>query len=403
MVMRRRIRMGMVGGGAGAFIGDVHRRAAALDGQIELVCGAFSRSAENSRATGESLFLNPERAYGSWQEMLEQERQRPAEQRMELVCIVTPNDVHLPVAAAALQAGYHVISDKPATRDLAEALELKSVIESADTLYALTHTYLGYPLVKEARDLVAGGEISKLRKIYVEYPQGWLSTLLEATGQKQADWRTDPERAGPSGCMGDIGTHAATLAEYIGGDLIAEVCADLSIFVEGRRLDDDGAVLIRTAGGAKGVLTASQVCSGEENNLNIRLYGESGGLQWHQQEPNTLWAETSGRAGAPVARRSRPGLPRRGRTGPHAHAQRPSRGLLRGLRQHLSKLRVRYRRARGRRAARPSPRLPDDSTRASPGSPSSTRSFATTGPARSGRECRGIDRQQQTTGRSRSR
>ena len=304
MVMRRRIRMGMVGGGAGAFIGDVHRRAAALDGQIELVCGAFSRSADNSRATGESLFLNPERAYGSWQEMLEQERQRPAEQRMELVCIVTPNDVHLPVAAAALQAGYHVISDKPATRDLAEALELKSVIESADGLYALTHTYLGYPLVKEARDLVAGGEIGKLRKIYVEYPQGWLSTLLEATGQKQADWRTDPERAGPSGCMGDIGTHAVTLAEYISGDLIAEVCADLSIFVEGRKLDDDGAVLIRTAGGAKGVLTASQVCSGEENNLNIRLYGESGGLQWHQQEPNTLWLK---RQGEP-ARRLRAGV-----------------------------------------------------------------------------------------------
>ena len=296
--------MGMVGGGAGAFIGDVHRRAAALDGQVELVCGAFSRSADNSRATGESLFLSPERAYGSWQEMLEQERQRPAEQRMELVCIVTPNDVHLPVAAAALQAGYHVISDKPATRDLAEALELKSVIESADTLYALTHTYLGYPLVKEARDLVAGGEIGKLRKIYVEYPQGWLSTLLEATGQKQADWRTDPERAGPSGCMGDIGTHAATLAEYISGDLIAEVCADLSIFVEGRKLDDDGAVLIRTAGGAKGVLTASQVCSGEENNLNIRLYGESGGLEWHQQEPNTLWLK---RQGEP-ARRLRAGV-----------------------------------------------------------------------------------------------
>ena len=292
--MNKRIRMGMVGGGAGAFIGDVHRKAAALDGQIELVCGAFSRSAENSRATGESLFLDPERAYGSWQEMLDRERKRPAEDRMELVSIVTPNDVHLPVAKAALEAGFHVISDKPATRDLAEALELKSVIESADGLYGLTHTYLGYPLVKEARDRVAGGEIGTLRKIYVEYPQGWLSTLLEATGQKQADWRTDPERSGPSGCMGDIGTHAATLAEYIAGDLIAEVCADLAIFVEGRRLDDDGSVLIRTGGGAKGVLTASQVCSGEENNLNIRLYGESGGLQWRQQEPNTLWLKRQG-------------------------------------------------------------------------------------------------------------
>lgn len=304
MGMSKRIRMGMVGGGAGAFIGDVHRKAAALDGQVELVCGAFSRSADNSRATGESLFLVPERAYGSWQEMLERELQLPAEQRMELVCIVTPNDVHLPVARAALESGFHVISDKPATRDLAEALELRSAIESADGLYALTHTYLGYPLVKEARDRVARGELGKLRKIYVEYPQGWLSTLLEATGQKQADWRTDPERSGPSGCMGDIGTHAATLAEYISGDLIAEVCADLTIFVEGRRLDDDGSVLIRMAGGAKGVLTASQVCSGEENNLNIRLYGESGGLEWRQQEPNTLWLKRQGES----ARRLRAGV-----------------------------------------------------------------------------------------------
>ena len=313
--------MGMVGGGAGAFIGDVHRKAAALDGQIELVCGAFSRSAENSIATGKSLFLDPERTYGSWQEMLERERQRPADQRMELVSIVTPNNVHLPVARAALEAGFHVISDKPATRDLSEALELKSVIESADGLYALTHTYLGYPLVKEARDLVAQGELGKLRKIYVEYPQGWLSTLLEATGQKQADWRTDPERSGPSGCMGDIGTHAATLAEYITGDLIAEVCADLTIFVEGRKLDDDGAVLFRTEGGTKGVLTASQVCSGEENNLNIRVYGESGGLQWHQQEPNTLWLK---RQGEP-ARRLRAGVDQGYLSAAaHAHMRTPS-------------------------------------------------------------------------------
>lgn len=313
--------MGMVGGGAGAFIGDVHRKAAALDGQIELVCGAFSRSAENSSETGKSLFLDPQRAYDSWQEMLDRERQRPADGRMELVSIVTPNDVHLPIARAALEAGYHVISDKPATRDLAEALELKSAVESADGLYGLTHTYLGYPLVKEARDLVAQGELGILRKIYVEYPQGWLSTLLEATGQKQADWRTDPERSGPSGCMGDIGTHAATLAEYITGDLIAEVCADLTIFVEGRKLDDDGAVLFRTEGGAKGVLTASQVCSGEENNLNIRVYGESGGLEWHQQEPNTLWLK---RQGEP-ARRLRAGVDQGYLSAAaHAHMRTPS-------------------------------------------------------------------------------
>lgn len=321
MAMSKRVRMGMVGGGAGAFIGDVHRKAAALDGQIEQVCGAFSRSAENSIATGRSLFLDPERAYGSWQEMLDRERRRPADERMELVSIVTPNDVHLPVARAALEAGYHVISDKPATRDLAEALELKSAVESADGLYGLTHTYLGYPLVKEARDLAAQGELGKLRRIYVEYPQGWLSTLLEATGQKQADWRTDPERSGPSGCMGDIGTHAATLAEYITGDLIAEVCADLTIFVEGRKLDDDGAVLFRTEGGAKGVLTASQVCSGEENNLKIRVYGESGGLEWHQQEPNTLWLK---RQGEP-ARRLRAGVDQGYLSAAaHAHMRTPS-------------------------------------------------------------------------------
>ena len=353
--------MGMVGGGAGAFIGDVHRKAAALDGQIELVCGAFSRSAENSRATGESLFLDPERAYGSWREKLDRERKRPAEDRMELVSIVTPNNVHLPVARAALEAGFHVISDKPATRDLAEALELKSAIESEDGLYGLTHTYLGYPLVKEARDLVARGEIGTLRKIYVEYPQGWLSTLLEATGQKQADWLTDPQRSGPSGCMGDIGTHAATLAEYISGDLIAQVCADLTIFVEGRRLDDDGSVLIRMAGGAKGVLTASQVCSGEENNLSIRLYGESGGLEWRQQEAEHAVAEASGRARAQAAAResTRATWARRHR----AHMRTPSghpEGLFRGLRQYLPQLRIRHRRARGWRAARPAPRLPDD-------------------------------------------
>ena len=284
----------MVGGGQGAFIGEVHRKAAALDGQIDLVCGAFSRSAENSQQTGEALFLDSNRVYDTWQNMLEGEKALPENERMELVSIVTPNDTHLEIAKAALEAGYYVISDKPATRTLAEALELKSAIDAADTLYALTHTYLGYPMVKEARALVASGTIGAVRKVYVEYPQGWLSTLLEATGQKQADWRTDPERSGPSGCMGDIGTHAETLAEYISGQSISEVCADLSIFVDGRSLDDDGAVLFRMKNGAKGVLTASQICNGEENNLNIRIYGEEGGLEWHQQEPNTLWLKKQG-------------------------------------------------------------------------------------------------------------
>lgn len=284
----RKIRMGMVGGGRGAFIGAVHRMAAALDGQIELVCGAFSSDPQRSRDSGADLFLPTERCYGSFDEMMEREAALPPGERMDFVSIVTPNHVHFPAAKAALGRGFHVVSDKPATFDFAEAKALGEIVARTGLLYALTHNYTGYPLVKEARDIVRAGRLGGVRKVVVEYPQGWLATRLEETGQKQADWRTDPARSGAAGCLGDIGTHAENLAEYITGLRIHELAADLTAFVEGRRLDDDANILLRFEGGAKGVLHASQVSVGEENNLNIRVYGEKGGLEWRQQEPNTL-------------------------------------------------------------------------------------------------------------------
>lgn len=292
--MGPKLKMGMVGGGQNAFIGEVHRKAAALDGTIDLVCGAFSRSPENSRATGAQLGLDPGRVYESWETMLEAEQALPADQRMDLVSIVTPNDLHLPIAKAALDRGFHVISDKPATRDLGEALTLRDAVTASPALYAVTHTYLGYPMVKEARSLVEAGAIGRIRKLMIEYPQGWLSTLLEASEHKQASWRTDPARSGPSGAMGDIGTHAETLGEYVSGQAIAEVCADLTTFGPGRQLDDDGSVLFRTDQGARGILTASQICNGEENNLSIRIYGEDGGLAWQQDDANTLLLKRQG-------------------------------------------------------------------------------------------------------------
>lgn len=284
----RKLRMGMVGGGQGAFIGAVHRAAASLDGQIELVCGAFSSNAQKSRDSGADLFLPPQRCYGSFLEMMAGEAALPPDQRMDFVSIVTPNHLHFAVAKAALEAGFHVVSDKPATFSLEEARELGGLVERTGLLYALTHNYTGYPLVKEAREVVRSGRLGKIRKVVVEYPQGWLATRLEESGQKQAAWRTDPEKAGASGCLGDIGTHAENLAEYITGLRIKELAADLTAFVPGRRLDDDANILLRFEGGAKGVLHASQISVGEENGLNIRVYGELGGLEWHQQEPNTL-------------------------------------------------------------------------------------------------------------------
>ena len=286
--MSRKIRYGMVGGGRGAFIGAVHRIAANIDGQIELVAGAFSSDPEKSKASGADFFLSPDRVYGSYQELVTQEAALPADQRIDFVSIVTPNHVHFPAAKAALEAGFHVLSDKPATFDLAEAKELAAIVKKTGRLYGLTHNYTGYPLVKEARHLVHSGKLGKIRKVVVEYPQGWLATRLEASGQKQAAWRTDPKRSGAAGCIGDIGTHAENLAEYITGLQISELAADLTAFVKGRKLDDDGNVLLRFKGGAKGVLHSSQISVGEENNLNIRVYGELGGLEWHQNEPNTL-------------------------------------------------------------------------------------------------------------------
>lgn len=286
--MSRKIRYGMVGGGRGAFIGAVHRIAAALDQQIELVCGAFSSDPERSRASGGDLYLPAGRCYGSFEEMILAEAKLPLGERMDFVAIVTPNHMHFPPAKLALENGFHVLSDKPATFNVEEAKELAALVERTGLLYGLTHNYTGYPLVKEAREMVASGKLGKIRKVVVEYPQGWLATRLEASGQKQAGWRTDPTKSGAAGCIGDIGTHAENLAEYITGLKIRELAADLSTFVEGRALDDDGNVLLRFEGGAKGVLHSSQISVGEENNLNIRVYGEVGGIEWHQREPNTL-------------------------------------------------------------------------------------------------------------------
>ncbi len=286
--MSRKIRFGMVGGGQGAFIGGVHRIAAGIDGQIELVCGAFSSDPKKSRASGKDLFLPADRCYGSYQEMFEKEAQLPEGERMDFVSIVTPNHMHFPPAKMALENGFHVLSDKPATFDLAESKALGKIVKQSKLLYGLTHNYTGYPLVKQARDMIRAGKLGKIRKVVVEYPQGWLATRLEESGQKQASWRTDPKRSGAAGSIGDIGTHAENLAEYISGLQIKELAADITAFVPGRKLDDDANVLLRFKGGAKGILHCSQISVGEENNLNIRVYGEIGGIEWHQNEPNTM-------------------------------------------------------------------------------------------------------------------
>jgi len=286
--MPRKIRMGMIGGGRGAFIGAVHRMAAALDGQIELVCGAFSSDPERSKASGKDLYLPPERVYANYQEMMEKERALPEDERMDFVSIVTPNHVHFAPAKLALENGFHVVCDKPVTFNMEQAEELVYLVDQTGLLFALTHNYTGYPMVKQARAMVRNGELGEIRRVIVEYPQGWLSTRLEAEDQKQASWRTDPKRSGAAGAMGDIGTHAENLAEYITGLQITQICADLTAFVPGRQLDDDGNILLRFDNGAKGILTASQIAAGEENDLNIRVYGEKGGLHWRQMEPNSL-------------------------------------------------------------------------------------------------------------------
>ncbi len=284
----RKIRMGMVGGGRGAFIGAVHRMAAALDGQIELVCGAFSSDPEKSKLSGKDFFLDESRVYANYEEMILKEKALPASERMDFVSIVTPNHVHYGPAKMALDNGFHVVCDKPLAFDMVEAEDLEKTVLDTGLIFALTHNYTGYPMVKEAKSIISKGELGVIKKVVVEYPQGWLSTLVEATNQKQAAWRTDPSKSGIAGAMGDIGTHAENLAEYITGLKITQLCADISTLVEGRELDDDGNVLLRFDNGAKGILYASQISAGEENNLRIRVYGETGGIEWAQMEPNSL-------------------------------------------------------------------------------------------------------------------
>jgi len=278
----------MIGGGKGAFIGAVHRIAARMDDEYELTCGAFSSDAEKAKASGLLLGLSPDRVYTSYQELIEKEKQLPEEERVQAISIVTPNHLHFGPAKLALENGFHVILDKPMTFSLAEAKELEKVVKASGKRFCLTHTYTGYPMVKEARQLVAEGKLGKIRKVYVEYPQGWLSTFLEGEDNKQASWRTDPTKSGIAGAMGDIGTHAFNLAEYVSGLQVTKLCADINTVVEGRKLDDDGAALLKFNNGASGVLIASQVAAGDENNIKIRVYGEKGGLEWQQDNANTL-------------------------------------------------------------------------------------------------------------------
>jgi len=286
--MNRKLRMGMVGGGRDAFIGAVHRMAASLDGQAELIAGAFSKDPQKSKLSGRDLYLTSERIYGSYQEMAQKEALLSANKRIDFVAIVTPNNTHYPIAKTFLEKGFHVVCDKPMTVTLSEAKKLAILVKKSKRIFALTHNYTGYPMVKEARYMVHTGKLGRILKVVVEYPQGWLLSAIEKEGQKQASWRTDPKQAGASCCMGDIGTHAENLARYITGLEIAEVCADFTTFVKGRELEDDGNVLIRYKGGAKGVLYASQISAGEENGLTIRVYGEKGCLEWHQEDPNEL-------------------------------------------------------------------------------------------------------------------
>lgn len=285
---KRKINMGMVGGGPGSFIGKIHFNGAILDGQIDLVCGAFSSDASKSRETGKSYFLPANRIYGSYQEMIEKEKALPEGERMDFLCIATPNHVHFGPAKMALENGFHVVSDKPLTFTTAEAEELVALVEKTGLIFAVTHAYTGYPLVKEAREMIKNGALGKIRKVVSEYPQGWLSNPIERENQTQASWRTDPGRSGKSGCMGDIGTHALNLAEYVTGLQVTQLCADLSTLVEGRPLDDDGNVLVRYNNGARGIIYASQISAGEENGLRIRVYGEKGGIEWVQAEPNRM-------------------------------------------------------------------------------------------------------------------
>lgn len=300
--MSRKLRYGMIGGGRGAFIGAVHRIAAALDGEAELVAGAFSSDPARSLQSGADLGLPSGRIYGSYAEMAARESRQPPTARMDFVVIVTPNHEHFGPAALFLKAGFNVVCDKPLCFDLGQARKLQALVRKSGKVFALTHNYTGYPMVKQARAMVRAGAIGEVRKIVVEYPQAWLATALEKTGNKQAGWRTDPKRAGAAGCLGDIGTHAENLARYITGLRLHSLCADLTTFVPGRKLDDDANILLRYEGGAKGVLHCSQIAVGEENDLNIRVHGSDGGLRWHQDRADELWV---GHIGKPWERMTR--------------------------------------------------------------------------------------------------
>lgn len=286
--MNRKLRMGMIGGGKDAFIGAIHRLAANMDGLIEITAGALSVNPEIAKDSGKMIFLAEDRTYTSYEDMLDRESKLPADKRIDFVTIVTPNFAHFAPAMLALEKGFHVVIEKPITFTIDEAKQLKKKVDETGLLLCLTHTYSGYPMVREARALIREGALGKVRRVHVEYPQGWLSKMSEREGNAQAAWRTDPKKSGKAGAMGDIGTHAAHLAEFITGLKITKLCADLNIMVPGRALDDDGNVLLRFDNGAAGALVASQVAAGEENNLRIRIYGELGGLEWAQQEPNTI-------------------------------------------------------------------------------------------------------------------
>lgn len=278
----------MIGGGKDAFIGAVHRLALNMDGQIELVAGALSINQEVAIDSGKSLYLDEDRIYTDYKVMLEKEAALPADKRIDFVTIVTPNFVHFEPAMMALEKGFHVVIEKPITFTLEQAKQLKAKVEETGLSLLLCHTYTGYPMVKQAKQFIKSGALGKIRKVYVEYPQGWLSTFLEGTGQAQASWRTDPKKSGKAGSMGDIGTHAFNLAEYVTGLEVTHLCADINIVVEGRMLDDDGAAFLKFNNGATGVLMATQIAAGEENNVKIRVYGEKGGIEWKHEDNNTL-------------------------------------------------------------------------------------------------------------------
>ena len=288
MSTTKKLKLGLVGGGPGSFIGAIHLNGALMDGMFELVCGAFSSDPAKSTQKGKELRLDPSRVYGSYDEMFAKESQLPEGERMDVVAIVTPNNMHFDPTAKALQHGFHVALDKPLTLNYEEAQALYRIVSQSKQRFLLTHTYTGYPMIKQARQMVQEGMIGKVRKVYVEYPQGWLYKLLETENNKQAEWRTDPKRNGLAGCMGDIGTHAFNMVEYVTGEKVSQICADLYIKIEGRPIDDDGVVLLRFENGASGVLMASQTDTGCENNLKIRVYGEKGGLEWEQELNNSL-------------------------------------------------------------------------------------------------------------------